>query len=146
MAKKFSKAETEARVLMAKEMFIYTDKTAKDICELVGISEQTISKHRIAEAWDEYKDAIQLSPERVLKKSYERLEQILSADKYNSDEFVKTCKAIEYLKGQKVSPHQAINVFKAFIEFIMSTDPKLSKEINLLQQKYITHLINSSND
>jgi len=123
---------------IALDLYLNTDKSQKDICEIVNWSEKTFSNNKEKFNWEKLKGASTITAQNIIGKLYLKLETIVDADKIDADALSKVAKAIELLSNKKVTLSQHINCAKEFTTWAFSINPDLAKEINKLQSQFIT--------
>jgi transcription initiation factor TFIIIB Brf1 subunit/transcription initiation factor TFIIB len=124
----------------ALDLFLYTDKTQKEIAEILDVSEKTISKWAASENWDELKGASSVTAAKIVTKLYKKLDELADADKLDTDALIKTARTIEALTDNRVTIPQTINAFKEFTSWLFTKDSELAKMINDKQMDYIREL------
>lgn len=124
----------------ALDLFLYTDKTQKEIAEILDVSEKTISKWAALENWDELKGASSVTAAKIVTKLYKKLDELADADKLDTDALIKTARTIEALTDNRVTIPQTINAFKEFTSWLFTKDSELAKKINDKQMDYIREL------
>lgn len=128
---------------MAYDLYMNTDKTQVEICDVVDWSERTFSENKKKGNWDELKSAMELTSQKIIVNIYRRLQDATKEGvKLDSDAIIKLAKSIEHLSDRKVTISNIINVFKEFTSWLMNEDPELAKTINELQKKYVVYKIN----
>lgn len=131
------KLTMEEKKAIAFDLYMDTDKTQKEIAEIVGVTEKTIGKWKAEGDWDLLKNATSITARNIIDNLYKRA-YILSEDpESKADDIIKIANSIEKLSNKKVTVSQIINVFKDFTKWAFSENAETAKEINLLQKKYI---------
>jgi len=128
---------------VAFDLYMNTDKSQREIAELVGCMEKTLSQWKTKENWEELKAAQTLTASKIITQLYQRLAEITAqGQKLDADKIIKLANSIEKLSDRNATLSQTINVFKDFISFCMEKDPELAKKVNDLQKLYINNKIN----
>lgn len=124
---------------VALDLYINTDKSQKEICEIVGWAEKTFSDNKEKFKWDLLKGASTITAQNIIGKLYKRLDEMVKDDgtPINADQLIKITKSIEALSNKKVTISQIINTFKEFNTFGFSRNPELIKQITQLQTEFI---------
>ncbi|MBI1228209.1 MAG: hypothetical protein GC192_23445 [Bacteroidetes bacterium] len=128
---------------IAYDLYMNTEYTQKQICDIVGWSEKTFTKHKQEGSWDQVKGALQLTPQKIIQNLYDRMFELsLNKDKVEADKLIKLANSIEKITDRRVTVSNIINVFKEFTSFVYDRNPELAKQINGLQQEFVNHKIN----
>lgn len=136
--KKLSNADKQA---IALDLFLDTDKTQKEIAEIVQITEKTLTKWKTEGEWELLKSAETVTTRKIIDNLYKRAYQLSQDEKSKADDIIKIANSIDKLANKKVTVSQIINVFKDFTSWAFGENPELAKQINLLQKKYVNHKI-----
>lgn len=134
-------ASTADKKQKARSLYITGEYSQKEISELVGVSEKTISKwkNNEAEDWDGLKDSMLTSRENELKRLYKILKSITEfnsaaidaggkADAKDADAVIKYSAAIRNLEIE-TSIAEMVEVGMRFINYVRKEDVELSKTI-----------------
>lgn len=127
----------DAKKSTAQDLFINSDKSQKDISEIIGVSEKTISKWKKEGDWEQIKGAQLLTPTKILDELYRKTYDLSKQDKISADELVKLASAIEKLKNTKSTVVNYINTFKEFSVWLITIDPVAAKKLNHYQSMFI---------
>jgi hypothetical protein len=129
---------------LALELYLNTDKTQKEICEIVGWTEKTFTENKEKGEWDAMKGASTITAQNIIKKLYLKLEQIVdNPDGINADALIKVAKSIEFLSNKRVTVSHHINCAKEFTTWLFSKKPELAKELNKYQNEFINQLVSN---
>ncbi len=128
---------------LALELYLNTDKTQKEICEIVGWTEKTFTENKEKGVWDALKGASTITAANIIRKLYLKLEELVDAEKIDADALIKVTKSIEFLSNKKVTISQHINCAKEFTTWLFSAKPDLAKEFNKLQREFINELVSN---
>lgn len=125
---------------VALDLFLNTDKTQKQICEIVGWTEKTFIANKEKNNWGALKSASTLGAQNIIAKLYGKIEKLIELhdDDIDADKLIKITKSIEALSNKKVTLSQHINCAKEFTTWFFSVKPELAKELNKYQQQFIT--------
>lgn len=131
----------------AKQWFLTTDKTQKEIAELVGVTSKTMSKW--CQEWKRLK-AAHLGTKESLKARLMNAINLTLEDSEKegrpptdkeADNIAKLNKALEALNvGPGLSEY--IQVFKDFNEWLLRSDPALAGKFSIEQEKFIGVIAN----
>lgn len=142
MAKKKGLSNDEKRAI-AFELYITTDKTQKEICDIVHITEATFTRWKQEGDWELSKQAQTITAQNIITNLYQKAYDESMKDTIDADKMIKIANSIEKLSNRKVTIAQIINVFKDFTTFAFSEDAELAKQINVMQRKYVDFKVNS---
>ena len=113
----------------------------KEIAQKLNLSEQTVSKWKIAGEWDQLKESIAVSRDEILKKLYRQLNTLLSNNPVNADHVSKINKAIREIKNQ-LNVSDYITALMHFNQYLTSSGMvKEAQLLNSLQQKFIQSIL-----
>lgn len=136
--KKLTYAEKQA---IALDLFLDTDKTQKEIAQIVVVTEKTLTKWKTDGDWELLKNAETVTARKIIDNLYKRAYALSQNENSKADDIIKIANSIEKLANKKVTISQIINVFKDFTTWAFGEDAELAKQINLLQKKYVNHKI-----
>lgn len=140
---KVDKLSRERKRELALEMYLNTDKTQKEICNIVGWTEATFTDNKEKGQWDSLKGATSITAANIIKKLYLKLEALVDADKIDADALIKVTKSIEFLSNKKVTISQHINCAKEFTVWLFAKKGDLAKEFNKYQREFINELVSN---
>ncbi|PLW89991.1 hypothetical protein [Mucilaginibacter sp.] len=140
---KVDKLSRERKRELALEMYLNTDKTQKEICNIVGWTEATFTDNKEKGQWDSLKGATSITAANIIKKLYLKLELLVDADKIDADALIKVTKSIEFLSNKKVTISQHINCAKEFTVWLFAKKPEFAKELNNYQKAFINELVSN---
>lgn len=131
---------------IALDLYLNTDKSQKEICEIVGWTEKTFSANKEKYKWEEQKGATTIGASKLISKLYMKANNIADAqdNDINADKLIKVAKAIEMLSNKKVTTSQRINFAKEVTTWLFGKDPDKAKEFNKLLQEWITEVISNA--
>lgn len=134
---------------IARELYLNTGMTQKEIAIKLSISEQTLSKWVNAGKWEELKAAKSITKEKLLKQAYEQLAAINNTieerggipDKQLSDAKGILVKEIALLeKNHSIST--AVYIMDRFLNYVLSHNQTIAKEVSQMQLAFIELLVN----
>lgn len=130
--------------LLAKELYLNTSLSQKDIAEKVGASEKTLSAWVNEGGWEDLKSASQITREHLLKNAYRQLDRI---NKYIEEQGGIPNKKINDAKSTVIREIQALErqeslslyvaVMEKFLIFISARNPKLARELSPHQLEFL---------
>lgn len=138
---KKKKLSNEEKYAIAQDLFMDTDKTQKEIAEIVHVTEKTLTKWKTQGDWEMLKNASTVTARKIIENLYKRSYDLSLDPKSKPDDIIKLALSIEKLSNKRVTVSQIINVFKDFIAFAFKENADLAKEINLMQKKYVDYKI-----
>lgn len=138
---------------LAKELHLRTDKTQKEICDLVGCSSRSFVKWKKEGKWEDLKVSYTISKEQELRRIYIQIREINNAisqrdegERYattkEADILAKLAGAAKNLENQ-TSVSEVIDVFMGFNNFLSKNDFNKAREIIELEDAYIKYKLNS---
>lgn len=128
---------------LAFDLYCNTDKSQKDICEIVGWSEKTFTAHKLKGNWEELKSASSITAQKIIRNLYQRLHDLTVEGKVlDADKIIKLANTIEKLSDRRTSISNVMNVFKEFTSWLMERDSELAKAVNEQQKAFIDWKIN----
>lgn len=139
----------EKEKLIARELYLNTSMSQKEIAIKLGISEQTLSKWIKVGKWEELKAAKSITKEQLLKQAYEQLAAINKTieerggvpDKQLSDAKGILVKEIALLeKNHSIST--AVYIMDRFLNYILTHNSSIAKEVSQMQLSFIEMLAN----
>jgi len=142
MAKKKELSREQKREL-ALEMYLNTDKTQREICEIIGWTPKTFTENKEKGDWEALKGATTITAANIIKKLYLKLEILVDNEKIDADALIKVTKSIEFLSNKKVTVSQHINCSKEFTTWLFGRKPELAKEVNKYQLEFINELVSN---
>ena len=135
------KLSNDEKYAIAQDLFLETDKTQKEIAEIVHVTEKTLGKWKTEGEWEMLKNASTVTARKIIDNLYKRAHTLSEDPTSKPDDIIKIANSIEKLSNKRVTVSQIINVFKDFTSYAFNQDAELAKEINLLQKKYVDYKI-----
>ena len=139
--------------LLAKELYMQTDKTIEDIASIVNVSRLTVGGWAKEGKWKTIKDAQKQTPERVVQTLYSELEELNAfiqkqpeglrfADSKQSDARNKIILSIKRMQNQIALP-QYVAVLIKFLEALQTKDLALSKSLAPYANEFLNDIATS---
>ncbi|KAB2918696.1 MAG: hypothetical protein F9K23_00745 [Bacteroidetes bacterium] len=126
----------------AKQLYLETDLTQKDIAAMLCVSEVTLSKWAQKGNWEGEKAADLLSKTSLVKMIYDEIAAKKKAgERLSADDAIKYAKAIDLVSSKSVNASSAINVFKQFTAWLQGRDLKTAKQIISFQKEFVAELL-----
>ncbi|MEO2080615.1 MAG: phage terminase small subunit-related protein [Leeuwenhoekiella sp.] len=142
MAKKKKGLTNDDKRAVAFDLYISTDKTQKEISDIVGVTEATLSRWKLDGDWELAKQAQTITANNIITNLYQKAYELSTADVIDADKMIKIANSIEKLSNKQVTISNIINVFKEFTSWAFGEDAELAKSINSLQRKFVDYKIN----
>jgi uncharacterized protein YjcR len=122
---------------LAKQLFLQSDKTQKQIAGIVGTQESTIGKWVKEGGWDELKETLRTSDEQIIRDLYAEMVAINKFIKENggypdskmADARNKVIASINRMQKQVALP-QKVAVCMQLLDFVAAKDLKLGKDLD----------------
>lgn len=127
----------DEKYAIAQDLFLETDKTQKEIAEIIHVTEKTLGKWKTEGDWDMLKSATTVTARKIIENLYKKAHALSEDPKSKPNDIIQIANSIEKLSNKKVTISQIINVFRDFIIYAFTQDPEIAKEVNLLQKKYV---------
>ena len=128
---------------LALELYLNTDKTQREICDVVGWTEKTFTAHKERGDWQSLKGATSITAARIIKKLYIKLDKLADDDAVNADALIKVANSIEKLSDKKLTLSHHINCAKEFTVWLLRQNPQLAQQLNKYQQQFINQLVSN---
>lgn len=132
----------EEKKALAKRYFMNSDLSQKDIADLVGVAEKTMSlwvneedKHGIT--WEEEKIADKSRAVNIRLKVMRQIDQELDKENPDADKLSKLKSLLVEVSDEKISAIQATDVVKNLIEFTMKQDHDLAIKLMTVVDQFI---------
>ena len=122
---------------IALDLYLNTDKSQKEICEIIGCTEKTFGNWKEKFKWEHLKGASTITARNIISKLYTKLEALTDEEVINADKLIKVAKSIEMLSDRKVTISHHINCAKEFTSWVAAKDVEMAKRINTLQYEFI---------
>jgi transposase len=131
-------------------LFVENGLDAKAISDMLGVSENTISKWNKAEDWKGQRTRRMLAPDKLISHYYEQSEVIIQTAKdenrpltsSEADALVKLASAISKL-DKKVDVSITTSVLRRFNNYLLQIDLELSKAFIPHEKGYVQMLIDA---
>ena len=144
MAKdKLSKEDKKA---LAYDLFMNTDKTQNEICDIIDIAPKTFTRWKQDGLWEELKGATTITAASITNNIYKKMHDMTSeGGNFNADALAKLARVIEVISDKKYTISQYFNVFKAFTNWLFPKDPDAAKLLNRYQKEFVDEEIANRN-
>jgi transposase-like protein len=141
MAKKKGLSNDDKKAI-AFDLYISSDKSQKEIAQIVNVNEATVSRWKIDDDWDLARQATTITAQNIITNLYQKAYELSTAEVIDADKMIKIANSIEKLSNRKVTISNIINGFKEFTTFAFGEDAELAKQINSMQRRFLDHKIN----
>lgn len=129
---------------VAKILFLTTDKTQKDICDIVGWAEKTFSKQKQKGNWNEMRDTKSLTRQQIISMLHTQTLKIVDAAKNENrllsarevDSIAKLASSIDKLE-KKATLETYIEVFEEYNRWLMTVNVDFAQRNNHHQDLFI---------
>jgi DNA mismatch repair protein MutH len=129
---------------VSRTLYLMTDKTQKEICEVVGWTEKTFTDQKRKGKWDEMKDTKSLTRQQIITILHgQTLKLIEGANEENRllsakeiDSIAKLTASIDKLE-KKATIETFIEVFEEYNKWLMNVQPDFAQQNNLYQDSFI---------
>lgn len=135
-----------------KLMFLKDNKTQREISDITGVSEKTISKLKKEENWDRLRSSIIISKAEELRRIYQQINELNTkiekrpdGDRYANSKEADTLSKLAATAKNLESDLSVVDIIDAFIGFqdwLREVNLELAKAIIELQDRYIKHKLN----
>lgn len=139
------KLSNDDKKALAYDLFMNTDKTQNEICEIVGTTPQTFTKWKQVGMWEELKGAVTITSHSIITNVYKKMHDMTSeGGNFNADALAKLARVIEVISDKKYTISQMFNVFKAFTNWLFPKDPDAAKLLNKYMKQFVDDQINGN--
>jgi len=111
----------------------------KEICERVGITEQTFIRWKKQSGWEEKRAAKTISIDDIVSKTLQKIADMLDSDEsFNADSFAKAVAQLKSLKGSG-TVNDVMSSFDQFLQWLVEQRAYYPAEITDEFIKKVTH-------
>lgn len=129
---------------LAKELYLNTTLTQKEIAERVGVTEKTLKKWREAGDWEKLKSAMLSTKDEIISRYLRMINSILEIAENDdravtdaeADKISKLNKAMDAI-NKELGLSVIIQVFQEYNAFLLPLNTDLAKANNIYQDKFI---------
>lgn len=134
---------------VAKALYLNTDKSQREICEIVGWTEKTFSDTKSKQRWGEIKETKNLTKQQIISMLHaQTLKTMQLAQDENRllkasevDCIAKLTASIDKLE-RRATIETIIEVFEEYNNWLLTLNVPLAQENNKWQDKYVMGKIN----
>lgn len=145
------RTKLEEKRAHARQLYVRNGLQQGEIAKLCQVSAKTISKWKIAEAWDKQRAAIVTTKEQQLARLYTMLNAITTAvgarpeaeqvpSAKEADSINKLASAIQKLEGE-AGLSVKVSAYMDLLNFIRTKDLKAAQQFSDLADQYIHNLL-----
>lgn len=135
---------TKQKEEVAKTLFLTTDKTQKEICEIVGWPEKKFSINKKKEKWGEQRETKSMTKQQIVTELHWQTLKMLEAAKAENrilksneiDGVAKLTASISKIESL-ATLETYIEVFEEYNKFLMGIDAPFAKANNNYQDTFI---------
>jgi hypothetical protein len=139
---------TKQKAEVAKTLYLTSDKTQKEICEIVGWPEKTFSSFKKKEKWGEQRETKTLSKQQIVTELHWQTLKMLEAAKAEDrllksneiDGIAKLTSSINKIESL-ATLETYIEVFEEYNKFLLSVDAAFARTNNNYQDVFIQRKI-----
>jgi uncharacterized protein YjcR len=136
------KLSNEDKKSLAYDLYMNTDKTQNEICDIIGIAPKTLTKWKQDGLWEELKGATTITANNIITNIYKKMHEMTLEERLNADALAKLARVIEVVSDKKYTISQVINVFKEFTNWLFPKDAEAAKALNKHMKVFVDELIN----
>lgn len=124
---------------VAKELFLQTTLTQKEIAEKLSISEQALTKWKQNENWAELKLSITSTEQKVYIKALKEIERLQEEGKFDSKAIAQYTRFLNQIRPkEEVKISILISGMIDFVKWLEPNDLELAQQFNQLQLDFIS--------
>jgi len=132
------------KVEVARTLFLMTEKSQKEICDVVGWSEKTFCEQKLKGKWNEMRDTRTLTKQQIISMLHTQTLRIVDAAKDENrvltsrevDSVAKLASSIDKLE-KKATLETFIEVFEEYNRWLMITNVDFAQRNNHYQDLFI---------
>ncbi|MEP7169099.1 MAG: hypothetical protein ABI855_06975 [Bacteroidota bacterium] len=132
------------KIEVAKILFLTTDKTQKEICEVVSWAEKTFSKHKQKGSWEQLHETKSLTKQQIISLLHTQTLKLIDAAKNENrlltareiDSVAKLTSSIDKLE-KKATIETYIEVFEEYNRWLMNVNVDFAQRNNHYQDLFI---------
>jgi hypothetical protein len=129
---------------LAYDLFMHTDKTQNEICDIIKISTKTLTRWKQDGLWEELKGATSITAHSITTNIYRKMHDMTSdGGDFNADSLAKLARVIEVISDKKYTLSQIYNVFREFTNWLYPKDTDSAKLLNKYMMEWVDELISN---
>ena len=144
----FCKMTAKQKAEVAKALYLITEKTQREICEIVDWSEKTFSEQKSKGKWGELREKKTMSKQQIVTELHAQTLGLLESAKDEGrllksaeiDGIAKLAAAIDKIESS-ATLETYIQVFEEYTKWMFGVDGKFAKANNVYQDMFINKLI-----
>lgn len=123
---------------VAKELFINTALSQKEIAEMIGVSEQALTKWKQENHWAELKLSITSTEQNIYANAMREIEKLQAEGGFNVKQVREYTRFLNTIRPkEEVKISILIDGFIGFAKWLADKDLELAQNFNKLQFEYI---------
>jgi hypothetical protein len=134
----------EQKIEVARTLYLMTEKSQKEICEVVGWSEKTFTEQKQKNKWNELRDNRTLTKQQIISMLHHQTQKILDEAKNENrilsarevDSIAKLAASIDKLET-KATIETFIEVFEDYNKYLMLVNIDFAQRNNQYQDAFI---------
>lgn len=135
------KLSNEDKKAVGLDLYLNTDKSQNEICNIISVTPKTFSKWKNDGDWELLKQAQTITSKNIIFNLYKKAHDESLKDDMSADKMIKIATSIEKLSDRRVTIAQIINVFQEFTTYAFNKDADLAKQINVMQKEFVEYKI-----
>lgn len=140
----FYRMTKNQKVEVARTLYLMTEKSQKEICEVVGWSEQTFCEQKQKGKWNEMRDTRTLTKQQIISMLHSQTLRIVDAAKDENriltarevDSVAKLASSIDKLE-KKATLETFIEVFEEYNRWLMIANVDFAQRNNHFQDLFV---------
>ena len=143
---------TKQKIDVARTLFLMTEKSQKEIAEVVGWTEKTFTEQKQKGLWREMRDTKSLTKQQIISMLHTQTFKLIEGAKDENrllsareiDSVAKLTASIDKLE-KKATIETYIEVFEEYNKYLMSVNVDFAQRNNQYQDGFIQSKISSRN-
>lgn len=127
---------------LAKDYFVFNNMNAKDIAEIIGVTEKTAGNWRKEDEWDKERDELLANPSEIRRILLKEMKLLANGETSNvdADALSKLSKVMDTL-SQKISPQTVVAVLQELDNWMAENHPHLAIQNIEPHKGFVRHII-----
>ena len=143
---------TKQKIDVARTLYLMTEKSQKEICEVVGWAEKTFTEQKQKGKWNEMRDTKSLTKQQIISMLHTQTFKLIEGAKDENrllsarevDSVAKLAASIDKLE-KKATIETYIEVFEEYNKYLMSVNIDFAQRNNGYQDLFIQSKIATRN-
>lgn len=123
---------TEKQKQSARELYVKSNKSQKEIAEMLSIPTSTLTGWVKKGEWERERASLSLSVDSLVPKILERINSDIDEGKLSADALAKYCKQLRELNKSQLTINDYFQVMTKFIDHLRmqaTTNPKITPQV-----------------